>query len=206
MKVPVYNKDGVKTKDIDLDEDVFGITPVDHVIYLDVKNHLANLRQGTHKSKERAEVNFTTKKMKKQKGTGGARAGSMKSPVFVGGGTIFGPRPRDYSYKVNKKEKDLARKSALSHKAKSNGIIVVEDFTFDKPKTTDYINFASKLNLPKKHLFVLPDYNKNIYLSSRNIKSAEIRNYAQMNTYDIVNASVLLIAESSLEKINNLLK
>ena len=167
---------------------------------------MANQRQGTHKSKERAEVSYSTRKIKRQKGTGGARAGSIKSPVFVGGGRVFGPRPRDYSFKLNKKVKALARKSVLSQKAKANGISVVEDFTFDAPKTKQYLSFLSALSLTgKKTLLILPEYNNNVYLSGRNIPKTNITTAGDVNTYDLINAEVLLISETAVSKLENLL-
>ncbi|HXU25948.1 MAG TPA: 50S ribosomal protein L4, partial [Bacteroidia bacterium] len=175
-------------------------------IYLDVKQFLANQRQGTHKSKERAEIHRTTKKLKRQKGTGGARAGSMKSPLFVGGGRAFGPRPRDYSFKLNKKVKRLARISALTYKAKDNAITIVEDFNFEAPKTKNYSDLLVNLNLAgKKTLLVLPDHNKNVYLSARNLQGAKVVNATDINTYDILNAGNVIIAEGSLKVIENIL-
>lgn len=191
---------------MDLSDGVFGVEPNDHAIYLDVKQHLANARQGTHKSKERAEIHRTTKKLKKQKGTGGARAGSMKSPLFIGGGRAFGPRPRDYSFRLNKKVKKLARISALSYKAKENMITVLEDFNFESPKTKSYVDFLTNLNvLGKKTLLVLGDSNKNVYLSSRNLAGTKVVIASDLNTYDILNAGVLILSESSIKKIENLL-
>ncbi len=207
MQVEVLNISGKKTsKTIELNKDVFGIEPNDHAIYLDVKHFLANQRQGTHKSKERAEVNRTTKKLKRQKGTGGARAGSMKSPLFIGGGTVFGPRPKDWSFRLNKKVKRLARASALSYKAKEKNITVLEDFNFEQPKTKNYIDLLKNLSLSdKKTLLVVDGNNKNIYLSARNLPKAKVVNAADLNTYDILNAGILVLAESSVKKIENLL-
>jgi large subunit ribosomal protein L4 len=208
MELAVYNKDGKATsKKVNLDDAVFAIEPNDHAIYLDVKQYLAAQRQGTHKSKERAEIARTTKKLKRQKGTGGARAGSMKSPLFRGGGRVFGPQPRDYSISVNKKVKTLARKSALSYKAKENSLIVLEDFNFDKPATKEYATILSNLKVDgKKTLLVLGSNNKNIYLSSRNMPQAKVVTFSELTTYDILNASNVLLAESSVATIENLLK
>jgi large subunit ribosomal protein L4 len=207
MQVEVLNISGKKTaKKVDLVDTIFNAEPNDHCIYLDVKQHLANARQGTHKSKERAEIARTTKKLKRQKGTGGARAGSMKSPLFIGGGRVFGPRPRDYSFKLNKKVKALARISALSYKAKDNAITVLEDFNFEAPKTKNYIDLIKNLNLSdKKTLLVLGATNKNVYLSSRNIQGAKVINASDINTYDILNAENLILAESSVKVIETIL-
>jgi large subunit ribosomal protein L4 len=207
MQLEVTNISGKKTgKKVELVDAIYAAEPNDHCIYLDVKQYLANQRQGTHKSKERAEIARTTKKLKKQKGTGGARAGSMKSPVFVGGGRAFGPRPRDYSFKLNKKVKSLARVSALSYKAKENAIMVLEDFNFEAPKTKNYIDLIKNLNLAdKKSLLVLGDVNKNIYLSSRNIQGAKVVNASDLNTYDILNAQNLILAESSIKVLETIL-
>jgi len=207
MQLDIYNISGKKTsKKADLNDAVFAAEPNDHAIYLDVKQFLANQRQGTHKSKERAEINRTTKKLKRQKGTGGARAGSMKSPLFIGGGRAFGPRPRDYSFKLNKKVKRLARISALSYKAKENNITVLEDFNFEGPKTKNYVELLNNLNLAgKKTLLVLADTNKNVYLSSRNLNGAKVVTASDLNTYDILNAGVVVLAESSVKKIETLL-
>lgn len=203
MEVPVINITGQDTgRKVQLAKDIFGIEPSDHAIYLDVKQNLANRRQGTHKAKERAEIARTTKKLKKQKGTGGARAGSMKSPLFRGGGTVFGPRPRDYSFKLNKKLKKLARHSALSYKAKDNNILILEDFNFENPKTKQYLDLMSNLKLTdKKTLLVLNDSNKNVYLSSRNLSRHKVVRALDLNTYDILNAQNLLLLESSLSTI-----
>ncbi len=207
MQVEVVNISGKKTtKKVDLTETIFGVEPSDHSIYLDVKHFLAAQRQGTHKAKERAEIARTTKKLKRQKGTGGARAGSMKSPVFVGGGRAFGPRPRDYSFKLNKKVKVLARASALTYKAKENAITVLEDFTFDAPKTKNYIDLMKNLNLSdKKTLLVLGDSNNNVYLSSRNLDGAKVVTASDLNTYDIVNAHTLILSESSVKVLEQIL-
>lgn len=208
MELAVYNSEGKATsKKVKLSDEVFSIEPNDHAIYLDVKQYLAAQRQGTHKAKERAEIARTTKKLKRQKGTGGARAGSMKSPLFRGGGRVFGPRPRDYSIAVNKKVKALARKSALSYKAKENNIIVLEDLNFDKPKTSRYTDILNALKVAdKKTLLVVADHNKNVYLSSRNLTAAKVVTASELTTYDILNASNLLLAEGSVTKIENLLK
>jgi large subunit ribosomal protein L4 len=207
MQVEVLNISGKATaKKIDLNDAIFAAEPNDHCIYLDVKSFLANQRQGTHKSKERAEIARTTKKLKRQKGTGGARAGSMKSPLFVGGGRVFGPRPRDYSFKLNKKVKSLARVSALTYKAKDNAITVLEDFIFEAPKTKNYLDLMKNLNLAdKKTLLVLGDTNKNVYLSSRNIQGAKVVKASDLNTYDILNAENLILAESSVKVIETIL-
>ncbi len=185
-----------------MNDSIFGIEPNSHDIYLDVKQYLENQPQGTHKSKERAEVNYSTRKIKKQKGTGGARAGSLKSPVFRGGGRIFGPRPRNYEFKLNRKVKLLARKSALSYKAIESGIVVLEDFSLDTPKTKDFITIQNNLKMSdKKSLFVLSDVNKNIYLSSRNLQGVKVVVASELTTYDILNASSIVLCEGSLEKI-----
>jgi large subunit ribosomal protein L4 len=207
MQVEVLNISGKKTaKKVDLVDSIFAAEPNDHCIYLDVKQYLANQRQGTHKSKERAEISRTTKKLKRQKGTGGARAGSMKSPLFIGGGRVFGPRPRDYSFKLNKKVKSLARVSALTYKAKDNAITVLEDFNFEAPKTKSFMDLMKNLNMAdKKTLLVLGDTNKNVYLSSRNIQGAKVVKASDLNTYDILNAENLILAESSVKVIETIL-
>ncbi|MBL7918225.1 MAG: 50S ribosomal protein L4, partial [Bacteroidia bacterium] len=206
MQVEVLNISGKKTaKKVDLVDSIFAAEPNDHCIYLDVKQFLANQRQGTHKSKERAEVARTTKKLKRQKGTGGARAGSMKSPLFIGGGTVFGPRPRDYSFKLNKKVKNVARKSALSYKAKDNAITVLEDFNFEAPKTKNFVDLIKNLNLSdKKTLVVLGSNNPNVYLSSRNLQKSKVINASDINTYDILNADNVILAESSVKVIETI--
>jgi large subunit ribosomal protein L4 len=203
MKVAVVDIKGKETgRKVELSDDVFGIEPNNHAIYLDVKQYLANQRQGTHKAKERAEITGSTRKIKKQKGTGTARAGSIKSPIFKGGGRVFGPRPRNYGFKLNKKQKSLARKSALSQKAKDKSIIVVEDFNFDAPKTKDFINVLNGLGVAdKKTLFVLGESNKNVYLSSRNLQRSEVINHSELNTYKILNANNLVFLEGSLKEI-----
>jgi large subunit ribosomal protein L4 len=207
MQVEIVNISGKKTaKKVDLADSIFAAEPNDHCIYLDVKQFLANQRQGTHKSKERAEISRTTKKLKRQKGTGGARAGSMKSPLFIGGGRAFGPRPHEYGFKLNKKVKALARVSALTYKAKDNAITVLEDFNFEAPKTKNYIDLMKNLNLSdKKTLLVLGDANKNVYLSSRNIQGAKVVKASDLNTYDILNAENLILAESSVKVIETIL-
>jgi large subunit ribosomal protein L4 len=207
MEVSIVNISGKETsKKVNLNDSIFGIDPNDHAIYLDVKQHLANKRQGTHKSKERNEVSGSTKKLKKQKGTGGARAGSDKSPTRVGGGRAFGPRPRDYSFKLNKKLKRLARISALTYKAKENNITVLEDFTFDAPKTKKYADLINNLTLSnKKTLLVLGESNKNVYLSSRNLSNSKVVTASDLNTYDILNANNIVFVESSIKEIENLL-
>lgn len=207
MELTVHNTSGKATsKKVQLNDTVFGIEPNDHAIYLDVKAFLAAQRQGTHKSKERAEIHRTTKKLKRQKGTGGARAGSMKSPLFRGGGRVFGPQPRDYEQTLTKKTKRLARKSALSYKAKENNIIILEDFSFDKPQTKEYNAMLNNLKVAdKKTLLVLGDTNKNVYLSSRNLTKAKVVTASELNTYDILNAGNLLLTEGSVSAIENLL-
>lgn len=201
MKLSVLNKTGVETgRTIELNQDIFGIEPNDHAIYLDVKQFLANQRQGTHKAKERAEVSYSTRKLKKQKGTGGARAGSIKSPVFVGGGRVFGPRPRNYGFKLNKKVKELARLSALSYKAKANKIVVVEDFTFETPKTKEFVTLCNNLKIhDKKMLLVFSEQNKNVYLSSRNLQDNKVVTISELNTYDIMNAGTLVVSEKTID-------
>jgi large subunit ribosomal protein L4 len=207
MQAEILNISGKKTsKKAELADAIFNAEPNDHCIYLDVKQFLANQRQGTHKSKERAEIHRTTKKLKRQKGTGGARAGSMKSPLFIGGGRAFGPRPRDYSFKLNKKVKRLARISALTYKAKDNAITIVEDFSFEAPKTKNYSDLLVNLNLTgKKTLLVLAEHNKNVYLSARNLQGAKVVNATDINTYDILNAGNVIISEGSLKVIENIL-
>ncbi|MCL3778842.1 50S ribosomal protein L4 [Prolixibacteraceae bacterium JC049] len=203
MEVAVLNKAGQETgRSVELLEQVFGIEPNDHAIYLDVKQYLANQRQGTHKAKERAEIVGSTRKIKKQKGTGTARAGSIKSPVFRGGGRIFGPRPRNYGFKLNKKVKTLARKSALAYKAKGNSILVVEDFTFEAPKTKEMVAITGSLKInDKKSLIVLPEENKNLYLSARNLKNTQVLTVNELSTYQILNAKTLVLLEGAVKKI-----
>ncbi|CAN1533197.1 RplD Ribosomal protein L4 [Flavobacteriaceae bacterium] len=205
MEIKVLDFNGKDTgRKVQLSDSVFGIEPNNHAVYLDVKQYLANQRQGTHKAKERAEVAGSTRKIKKQKGTGTARAGSAKNPLFKGGGTVFGPRPRSYSFKLNKAVKRLARKSAFSIKAKESNIIVVEDFTFDTPNTKNFINVLKALGLEnKKSLFVLGDSNKNVYLSSRNLKGSNVLSNLELSTYAILNANNLVLLEGSLEGIED---
>ena len=207
MEVNVLNIKGEDTgRKVTLNESIFGIEPNDHAIYLDVKQFMANQRQGTHKSKERSEVSGSTKKIGRQKGGGGARRGDLNSPVLVGGGRVFGPKPRDYSFKLNKKVKDLARKSALSYKAKEGAIVVCEDFNFDAPKTKDFVAFINNLKVSgKKQLIVLPEVNKNVYLSARNLQRSEVMLASTINTYKILNADVLVIVEDSLKTIDAIL-
>ncbi len=203
MKVAVVDINGKETgRKVDLSDAVFGIEPNNHAVYLDVKQFLANQRQGTHKAKERAEIAGSTRKIKKQKGTGTARAGSIKSPVFKGGGRIFGPRPRNYSFKLNKNLKRLARKSALSIKANDKAITVIEDFNFDAPKTKNFTAILKSLGLEnKKSLFVLAESNNNVYLSSRNLKSSEVITTSELSTYKILNANSVVLLEGSLKGI-----
>ena len=203
MEVAVLNKGGQETgRKVELNDSIFAIEPNDHAIYLDVKQYLANQRQGTHKSKERWEVAYSTRKIKKQKGTGGARAGSIKSPVFVGGGRVFGPQPHEYGFKLNKKVKQLARVSALAHKAKGNSILVVEDFNFETPKTKEFVQINKNLKIDeKKSLYILSEQNKSIYLSSRNLAGKKVVTLSELNTYDIMNASVLVFMESTINAL-----
>ena len=206
MELSILNKDGKAGKKVKLSDDIYGIEPNDHAIYLDVKQYLANKRQGTSKSKERAEVAGSTKKIKKQKGTGTARAGSIKSPVFRGGGTVFGPRPRNYSFKLNKKLKRLARCSALSYKVKEGQLQVIEDITMDSPKTKDFTKILSNFKSDnKKTLMVLSESNNNVYLSSRNLKGTKVVVASDINTYDLMNSSSVLVSEGALEKIESIL-
>ena len=207
MELAIYNTSGKDTgKKITLSDAVFGVEPNDHAIYLDVKQYLANQRQGTHKSKQRNEVAGSTRKLKKQKGTGGARSGSIKSPLFPGGGRIFGPVPRDYRFKLNKKLKQLARKSALSYKAKNDLIKVVDSFVMEAPKTKEFITIAGNLELAgKKILLILPETNVNVSLSSRNLQNVKVVLASNVNTYDVMNAGMLLMPAASVEIINELL-
>ena len=207
MEVSVLNINGQETgRKVTLNEAIFGIEPNDHVLYLDVKQYLANQRQGTAKSKERSEMSGSTRKLGRQKGGGGARRGDINSPVLVGGARVFGPKPRDYRFKLNKKVKNLARKSALSYKAQENAIVIVEDFTLDAPKTTDFVNIAKNLKVEgKKSLLVLPEANKNVYLSARNLQQAEVMTASTLNTYKVLNADVLVVTENSLKVIDNML-
>ncbi len=208
MELSVYNIKGeVTDKKVTLDDSIFGIEPNNHVIWLDVKQYMANRRQGTHKSKERNEIAGSGRKLIRQKGGGGARRGDIKSPLLVGGGRVFGPKPRDYSFKVNKKVKALARKSALSLKAKNNAIVVVEDFTFDTPKTKQIVELTKNLQLAdKKLLFVLPQQNKNVYLSARNLSGINVITASDINTYRVMNCAGLVMMESSVAVIDNLFK
>ena len=207
MEVNVLNVSGKETgAKVQLTDTIFGIEPNDHAIYLDVKQYLANQRQGTHKSKQRNEIAGSTRKLYKQKGTGGARAGGIKSPLFNGGGRVFGPQPRDYSFKLNKKLKQLARKSALSYKAKDNNIVVLEDFTFDSVKTKNYVQLTADLNITDvKTLLVLGSANNNVYLSSRNLKKAKVVTADQLNTYDVLNAGKLLLTAGALKTLEEAL-
>jgi len=205
MEIEVYKFDGTKTgRTVNLSDNVFGIEPNDHVLYLDVKHYMANQRQGTSCSKEKWAVNHSTRKIKKQKGTGTARAGSLKSPLLRGGGTVFGPQPRDYVTKLNKKVKQLARISALTYKAKDNQIIVIENLNFDTPKTKLYKEFLNNLNIfNKKSLIVLGESNNNVYLSSRNLSKTKVVMSSNINTYDILNCQTLVIEENTLDFFNN---
>jgi len=208
MELSVLNIEGKDTgRKVTLNDQIFGIEPSDHAIYLDVKQYMANQRQGTHHSKERAEIIGSTRKIKKQKGTGTARAGSIKSPLFRGGGTVFGPRPRNYGFKLNKKVKQLARKSALTYKANEMSIMVLEDFNLEGPKTKEMVAIKSNLQLAdKKSLFVVPVENNNIYLSSRNLQDVSIVIASELNTYQILNAKAIVLLESSVEKIEEAFK
>ncbi|WP_373513440.1 50S ribosomal protein L4 [Persicitalea sp.] len=207
MELSILNVKGEDTgKKVTLSEEIFGIEPNEHVVYLDVKQYLANQRQGTHKAKERGEVNYSTRKLKRQKGTGGARAGSRRSPIMVGGGRIFGPRPRDYGFKINKKTKVLARKSVLAAKAQANAVMIFENFTFDAPKTKDYLQFLDAHSLTgKKTLLILGEADNNVYLSGRNIPKTKITTAAQVNTYELLHADRLLISEPALIVLDNIL-
>jgi len=206
MELVVHSKSGQATdKKVLLDDSIFGIEPNDHAIYLDVKQYLANQRQGTHDSKERSDVTGSTRKIKKQKGTGTARAGDIKNPLFRGGGRVFGPHPRDYSFKLNKKVKRLARKSALTYKAIDNDILVVENFKLDKPKTQEFLNILKSFKIDnKKTLMVLSGKDENIYLSARNLKKTKVISADSLNTYDILHANKIIIVENSLKLINEL--
>ena len=207
MEVSVLNINGQETgRKVTLTESIFGIEPNDHVLYLDVKQYLANQRQGTAKTKERSELSGSTRKLGRQKGGGGARRGDINSPVLVGGARVFGPKPRDYGFKLNKRVKQLARKSALSYKAQENSIVVVEDFNLDAPKTKDFVNIAKNLKVDgRKTLLVLPDVNKNVYLSARNLQQAEVMTASTLNTYKVLNADVLIMTENSLKAIDEIL-
>jgi large subunit ribosomal protein L4 len=207
MELTIHNIDGKDTgRKISLKDSIFGIVPNDHAIYLDTKHFLASNRQGTHKSKERGEITGSTRKIKRQKGTGTARAGSIKNPLFRGGGRVFGPSPRFYGFKLNKKVKQLARKSALSYKASSNNIIVLEDFSFEAPKTKEMIKIGANLNIgKKKSIFVLSEQNKTIYLSSRNAEDVEVITAGELNTYAIMKASTLVLTESAVDVLQSTL-
>jgi large subunit ribosomal protein L4 len=207
MELSVYTIDGKETgKKVSLNDAVFGINPSEHAIYLDVKQYLANQRQGTAKTKERAEVARSTRKIKKQKGTGGARAGSIKSPLFIGGGTVFGPRPRNYGFKLNKSLKKLARKSALSAKAAEGNLLIVDGLNIAEPKTKDFIQILKNFDvLNKKTLWVLGESNKSVYLSSRNLKGSDVVTASDLNTYQVVNADKIVLTEASIKKIEELL-
>jgi len=207
MELTVYNINGEATgRKIELNDSIFGIEPNDHAIYLDTKLYLANQRQGTHSSRERSQVSGSTRKLKRQKGTGGARSGDINSPLFVGGGRVFGPHPRTYGFKLNKKVKQLARRSALTYKAIESKITVVEDFTFEKPKTKSYIDVLKNLNvLDKKTLLVVSESNNNVYLSARNLGQAKVASVLTLNTYEILNAQNILFVESALPVVNQLL-
>ena len=207
MEVSVLNINGQETgRKVQLNDAIFGIEPNDHVLYLDVKQYLANQRQGTAKSKERSEVSGSTRKLGRQKGGGGARRGDINSPVLVGGGRVFGPKPRNYSFKLNKKVKALARKSALSYKAQESAIVVVEDFTMEAPKTKDFVNITKNLKVEgKKILLLLPEVNKNVFLSSRNLQRTNVMTATQLNAYKVLNADVLVITENSLKAIDSIL-
>lgn len=207
MEVSVLDIKGQETgRKVALNDAVFGIEPNDHVLYLDVKQYLANQRQGTAKSKERSEISGSTRKLGRQKGGGGARHGDINSPLLRGGGRVFGPKPRDYRFKLNKKVKSLARKSALSYKAQENAIIVVEDFAMEAPKTKEFVNIAKNLKVDgKKTLFVLPEANKNVYLSARNLQRTEVMIASLLNSYKVLNADVMVVTESSLKAIDGIL-
>ena len=207
MEVSVLNIKGQETgRKVTLNEAIFGIEPNDHVLYLDVKQYLANQRQGTAKSKERSEISGSTRKLGRQKGGGGARHGDINSPLLRGGGRVFGPKPRDYSFKLNKKVKVLARKSALTYKAQDNAIIVLEDFTMDAPKTKEFVAIAKNLKIDgKKTLFLTKDTNNNIYLSARNLQGTTVMEASKLNTYQVLNADVLVISENSVQVIDGIL-
>jgi large subunit ribosomal protein L4 len=207
MKLKVYNIQGAETgKEVDLPSEIFAVEPNDHSIYLDVKQYLANQRQGTHKTKDKSEVSGSTKKLKRQKGTGTARAGSVKSGVMVGGGNMHGPRPRDYSFKLNKKVKQLARISALSHKANDNSVIVLEDLSFDQPNTKSFIAMLNNLKLSgSRSLVIVPEHNQNVYLSGRNVQKTGVMVASDINTYQVVKAKTLVITVSSIDKLKEVL-
>lgn len=207
MKLKVYNIQGAETgKEVDLPSEIFAMEPNDHSIYLDVKQYLANQRQGTHKTKDKSEITASTRKIKRQKGTGTARAGSVKSGVMVGGGNIHGPRPRDYSFKLNKKVKQLARISALSHKAKDNGVIVLDDLNFDQPNTKNFIAMLNNLKLTgTRSLVVVPEHNQNVYLSGRNVQKTDVMVASDINTYQVMKAKTLVITVSGIDKLKEVL-
>ena len=207
MEVSVLNINGQETgRKVNLNEAIFGIEPNDHVLYLDVKQYLAAQRQGTAKTKERSELSGSTRKLGRQKGGGGARRGDINSPVLVGGARVFGPKPRNYDFKLNKKVKVLARKSALSYKAQDNAVVVVEDINFEAPKTKEFVNFTKNIKVEgKKTLVLLPEVNKNVYLSARNIQGAEVMTATSLNSYKVLNADVVVIAESALKAIDGIL-
>lgn len=207
MEVSVLNINGQETgRKVTLNESIFGITPNDHVLYLDVKQYLANQRQGTAKSKERSEISGSTRKLGRQKGGGGARRGDINSPLLVGGGRVFGPKPRDYRFKLNKKVKTLARKSALSYKAQERAIIILEDFNLEAPKTKEFVNVVKNLKIDsKKVLLLLPEVNKNVYLSARNLQRSEVMLASTLNAYKVLNADVLVFTEKSLQVVDGLL-
>lgn len=207
MKVKVINREGADTgRSVNLPKEIFGVEPNDHAIYLDVKQYMANKRQGTHKSKDRSEISRSTRKIYRQKGTGNARHGSLKSGIFVGGARIHGPRPRDYSFKLNKKLKRVARLSALSYKAKDKSVVVMEDFTMDAPKTSDFKNMLNALNLTGRTLFVTPENDKNVYLSGRNISKNTVMAAADLNTYQVLKAKSLILTEGALNKLQESLQ
>ena len=204
--VKLFDQTGKEVSTVELNDAIFGIEPNDHVIYLDVKQYMADQRQGTHKSKERSEVSGSTRKLGRQKGGGGARRGDINSPVLVGGGRVFGPKPRDYRFKLNKKVKNLARRSALSYKAQEQAILVVEDFNFEAPKTKDFVNIAKNLKVDgKKLLLLLPEANKNVFLSARNLQKAHVMVAKDVNTYKILDADVLIVTENSLKAVEGIL-
>ena len=208
MEIAILNTSGQETgRNVELNEAIYAVEPNDHAIYLDVKQYLANQRQGTHKTKDRGEISGSTRKLKRQKGTGGARAGSIKSGTIRGGGRMFGPQPRDYRFKLNKKLKELARRSALSYKAQANDILVLEDFVFDSPKTKKFVDLQNNLKISdKKSLIVLSEANKNLYLSSRNLQNVEIVTASDLSTYKIMRAKKLVLVESSVAKMDELFK
>lgn len=207
MELSVLNKSGKDTgRKVSLTDSVFGLEPNEHAVYLDIKQYLANNRQGTHKAKQRSEVKGSTRKLKKQKGTGGARAGDIKNPLFRGGGRIFGPVPHEYGFKLNKKVKNLAKRTVLSSQLKSNNLLILEDLKFAAPKTQDFLEILESLNINSKRVtFVLPEYDKNVYLSSRNIQKVKVISVNDVNTYDLINCSKLILSESSVSSIENAL-